>query len=186
MTDPIHDRGKQMEDLFFKQQDEALLQRMRDERGSKEKQEQLSHACGITDSAVIDKLVEVGVTADSLTSVSMIPLVAVAWADKMMEATEQTAILDAAHSVGIEKGSASHELLAGWLKTQPSGELLDAWKGYIKAISEKIDATAMSQLKNSVLGRAEDVAKAAGGFLGFGNKVSEVEQTVIDDLKSAF
>lgn len=186
MSDPIHDRGKQMEDLFFKQRDESLLEKMRSEQEDKEHREQLISASGIDHESVIDALVDVGIHADSLTAVSMIPLVAVAWADRMMESKEVDAILAAAESVGITKGTASYELLNGWLKVQPSPDLLEAWKGYVAAVQDRIDVTAANQLRASVLGRAEEIAKAAGGFLGFGNKISESEQKVLDDLAAAF
>lgn len=186
MSDPVNDRARKMEELFFKKQDVELLERMRAERADKEISDQLMAASGIDNGPVIDALVSVGVTADSMTSVSMIPLVFVAWADRQMEDTEKVAILSAAASVGIKEGTASYQLLAVWLEHRPDHDLLDAWKGYIAAVQDKIEVVAGTQLKNSVLGRAEEVAKAAGGFLGLGNKVSDVERKVLDDLSAAF
>jgi hypothetical protein len=42
------------------------------------------------------------------------------------------------------------------------------------------------KLKEDLLGRARDVAKAAGGLLGMGRKVSKVEQAVLDELETTF
>ena len=184
--DPIHDRGQQLENLFFKQQDAKLLERIRQESENKEQREQLQHASGISDQAALDGLVAVGVTADSLTSVSLIPLVAVAWADRRMEYAEKVAVLKAAETVGLEKDSSGYQVLEGWLANKPSQELLDAWKGYVAAVKEKLDSSAFSQMQSSIMGRAEEVAKAAGGFLGMGNRVSESEQKVLDELAAAF
>ena len=186
MSDQVNERGKLMESLFFKRQDEALLQRLRDNRKDQELKEQLTDACGLKDPAMLDALIHVGVTADSLTAVAMIPLVTVAWADREMQANEKAAILDAADSSGIRKDSPSSELLAAWLHERPDGELLDAWKSYIAAVKKDTDEAAFGQLKNSVLTTAESVAEAAGGILGFGNKVSDAEKKVLDDLASAF
>ena len=65
-------------------------------------------------------------------------------------------------------------------------ELLDAWKSYIAAVKESADATAFGQLKTKVLATAQTVAESAGGLLGFGNKTSDAEKKVLDDLASAF
>ena len=119
-------------------------------------------------------------------SVSLIPLVAVAWADKKMEDAEKAAILQAAEAGGIDPGSASYETMKSWLEQQPGKELLDAWKSYIVAIKDNLEPAVAAQLKTSILGRAESVAKSAGGFLGIGNKVSSEEQKVLGDLANTF
>jgi hypothetical protein len=186
MSDHLKERANAMESLFYKRQDQELLQRIRDERVSKELRDQLSAASGLTDTNAIDSLAEVGVTADSLTAVAMIPLVSVAWADREMQGSEKDAILQAADASGIDQGSSSYELLATWLNDRPDSDLLDAWKSYIQAVKEKSEATMISQLKSVVLGKAKEVAEAAGGILGFGNKTSAAEQKVLDDLESAF
>ena len=186
MSDPIHDRGKQMEDLFFKQKDEALLEKLRAEQDAKEQRQLLISVSGIADGEVIDALIEAGVSAESMTCISMIPLVAVAWADRKMDEGESEAILKAAESVGIDRGSDGFALLVSWLADAPEPSLLDSWKGYVAAVLEKIDETKAGQLKTSVMSRCEEVAKAAGGFLGFGNKISDAEQKVLDDLATVF
>ena len=107
-------------------------------------------------------------------------------ADREMQANEKAAILTAADSSGIAKDSASSELLSAWLVERPAGDLLDAWKGYVAAVKETAEATAFNQLKYSVLDTAKSVAESAGGILGFGNKTSEAEQKVLEDLAAAF
>ena len=186
MSDPVNERGSLMESLFFKRQDEALLQRLRDKRKDQELRDQLMDASGLKDADVLDALIHVGVTADSLTALAMIPLVTVAWADREMQDAEKEAILSAADSAGIGKGTPANELLAAWLTERPAAELLDAWKSYIAAVKDKADATAFGQLKTKVLTSAETIAESAGGILGFGNKTSEAEKKVLEDLASAF
>ena len=186
MSDPVNERGSLMESLFFKRQDQALLQRLRDQRKDQELREQLSDVSGLKDAAALDALIHVGVTADSMTALAMIPLVVVAWADREMQDSEKAAILSAAESTGIGKDSPANELLATWLDHSPSGELLDAWKSYIAAVKESIDASVFNQLKTSVLSTAKTVAESAGGILGFGSKISDAEKKVLDDLSSAF
>lgn len=186
MADHLNDRGKIMESLFYKRQDQELLQRIRDERASKDLQCQLIAASGLDDKETIDALIEVGVTADTLTAVAMIPLVAVAWADRQMEGSEREAILQAADDSGIDKGSSSYDLLNAWLTSRPDSDLLNAWIAYVGSVKEHTDASHVNQLKSVVMGKAQEIAAAAGGILGFGNKISDAEQKVLAELSSAF
>ena len=119
-----------------------------------------------------------------MASVALIPLVAVAWADNKMEENEKEAILKAANEAGVSEGSASHQSIAAWLDNRPDASLTEAWKNYMGALNESIDPVAFNQLKAIVIRRAENVAEAAGGFLGLGNKVSDAERKVIDELAS--
>ena len=186
MDDSLNQRGRAMEDAFFAKSDQALLEKMRAELSVKDASEALQTASGISDASVLDALHENGITPESLTSVSLIPLVAVAWADKKMEDAEKEAILQAADVAGIKAGSPSYETVELWLTSQPSDELLDTWKSYIGSLKGSLDGAAFSQLKSSIIGRAEQIAKSAGGFLGLGDKVSAAERKVLDELATAF
>ena len=159
MDDSLKGRGKAMEDLFFAEKDQQLLNKIKEEAASKDQRDALQSASGIEDAAVLDGLAAAGISPESLTSLSLVPLVAVAWADKKMEDAEKAAILKAAEEGGIDSGSASHATLESWLEKQPGQELLTAWKDYIGAIKGTLEPTATSQLQTSILGRAESVAK---------------------------
>lgn len=186
MDDALHSRGKALEDLFFSEQDKKLLENLKAEIASKEQSEALSTASGIEDEATLKALVDCGITPESLTSVSLIPLVAVAWADKKMEDAEKAAILQAADVAGITTGSASYETMQSWLEKQPGPELLETWKAYIGSLKASLEDAAINQLKSSIVGRAESVAKSAGGFLGLTSPVSGAEEKVIAELNAAF
>lgn len=186
MEDSIHERGKAIENLFFAETDQKLLDKLREEMASDESRQALASAAGIDDAAVLDTFLANNITPVSLASVGLIPLVAVAWADGVMEDSEKNAILQAADIAGIKMGSPSYETLEKWLQTKPAPELLSSWQAYIAAMNTKLEPATMNQLKNGVLERAESIAKAAGGFLGLGNKVSDSERKVLDELAKAF
>ncbi len=183
--DALHDRGKAMEDVFFHDVDQRLMDQIKAELAADENRTELAAATGIEDKAVIGRLIELGISAETLASVGLIPLIAVAWADGKMEANERDAVLRAARESGITEGHASHKLVANWLIHRPGDDLLDTWKDYVVSLKQSLDATSLEQVKNSVIHRAQRVANSAGGFLGLG-RTSKVEQEVIDDLKAAF
>ena len=186
MDDAIQARGKAIEDMFFAENDRQLLDKLRQEMEGKETRASLEAATGISDSATLDALVAINITPETMTTVGLIPLVAVAWADDSMEDSEQSAIMQAADISGIKSGTAAYETLENWLKKKPAPELLETWKAYISSLKDTLEPAALSQLKNSIMERAEGVAKSAGGFLGLGNKVSDVEQKVLNDLEATF
>ena len=152
---------------------------------SEDDRSSLKAASGIEDEAVLQGLVDQGITPESLTAVSLIPLVAVAWADREMADGEKKAILQAANDAGVTSDSTAYSVIEGWLESRPDSELLEAWKSYVASIKDKLDPSATGQLKHSVITRSKEVARAAGGYLGI-SKISSAEQAVIDELEAAF
>ncbi len=185
-NDGLHERGKALEDNFFRERDRELLKRLREGTDSESKRSALTSACGIQDEKVLDELLERGISVENLVAISMVPLIMVAWADDIMEEAEIAAVLKAARGTGIEEGSGAHTMVESWLKEKPDDRLLDTWKDYIGGLRSILADGAFSQLKSSVMDRAHDVAASAGGFLGMGNKISAVEREVLDDLESVF
>ena len=139
MSDFIQERGKALENQFFRAKDQHLLDQIRQEMQDEDSRKALAAASGIQEEGVLAELVENHVSAESLTSVSLIPLVAVAWADHTMEANERRTILTAATSAGIEPGSVAYQLVESWLEEQPAAELFEAWKHYIAALRQTVD-----------------------------------------------
>ena len=69
---------------------------------------------------------------------------------------------------------------------RPDTRVRTAWKDYVNALCSTLSTNARHVLKETVLGRAYQVAEAAGGFLGLSSKVSRSEQAMLDELERAF
>jgi len=173
-------------DAFFHEQDQKLLGQLRARLDRQTKKAQLAEIAGITDEAVLDRLVELNIGPETLAAMELVPLICVAWADRKMDPSEKKAILAAADSIGLTAREELRELLDHWLNRRPGRELLDAWKHYITALCSQLSADERRRLESFVLSHAERVAEAAGGFLGLGNKVSPQEQAVLKELHQAF
>ena len=178
-------RTKQLEDKFFHAHDQELLRALREAKASKERKKALADASGITDDDLLDQLDELDIGGETVVALSLVPLIAVAWADGNIDVKERAAVLAAAQQQGIERGHPGYQLLECWLKRKPDVSLLAVWKDYVGALSQTLSETAKSALKEDILGRARGVAEAAGGLLGLGNKVSKSEQAVLSDLEQA-
>ncbi len=182
----VSGRRIELEEEFFLKRDMELIQALREETASKQRKQALADASGIAHDDLLDQLIELDVSSETVAALSLVPLIAVAWADGSIDAKERIAVLDAAEKQGVEKVHPAYQLLEGWLKQKPDAKLLTAWKNQVAALSQTLDEAAKQNLKDDLLGRARAVAETAGGLLGFGNKVSKSEQTVLDDLEQAF
>jgi hypothetical protein len=181
----LEERGRALENQFYDKQDKEKLAAMKEKLEDQASKEDLRKASGMTDDAVLDKLVHLGLKANTIAALSLVPLIEVAWADGEIQDNERTAILQGAHGKGLEQGTDGYELLQSWLKAKPSSELLDAWEAYIKALASQLNDEQNRLLKNQIVGFAKMVAAAAGGFLGIG-RVSASEEKVLARIETAF
>ena len=181
----LEERGRALENQFFEQENKQKLAAMKDKLDSQKTREELRKASGMSDDAVLDKLVTLGLRANTIAALSLVPLIAVAWADGQIQDNEREAILQGAHGKGLEESSDGYELLQTWLHKKPSDELFTAWEAYIKALSSQLNDEQNRLLKTQIVGFAKMVAAAAGGILGFG-KVSGDEEKTLQRIEAAF
>ena len=121
----------------------------------------------------------------ALITLSLVPLITVAWADGAIQDNERDAILHGAAGKGMEAGTDGHELLSSWLAKKPDDSLFEAWEGYIKSLLAQLNDEQTRLLKKQVVNFASLVAGSAGGFLGVG-KVSGSEQKALARIEAAF
>ncbi|MBP6631767.1 MAG: hypothetical protein KBG28_29220 [Kofleriaceae bacterium] len=181
----LEERGRALEDEFFHKENQKKLAAMQEQLSKQETAAELKKASGMDDDTVIAALVDLGMRANTIAALSLVPLIAVAWADGSIQDNERDAILKGAHGKGIERGSAGYELLDGWLRKKPADSLFAAWEDYIKALASKLSAEQKAQLRGQIVGFAKVIAEAAGGFLGIG-KVSGTEHKVLGRIEAAF
>ncbi|MCB1050332.1 MAG: hypothetical protein H6510_10460 [Acidobacteria bacterium] len=180
------DRRKALEEGFFSRQDQQKIEALRQKAKVQEDKKALAQATGIQDEKVLDHLMGCGVEAETLVAFSLVPLVAVAWADGSLDTREAEAILRSAKDMGIHEDSPAWEILRDWMIHQPDAKLIQTWKDYVFALKAEMKDIALMEIKENILGRARAVAEAAGGFLGLVHKISAAEQAVLDDLSQAF
>jgi uncharacterized tellurite resistance protein B-like protein len=182
----LNDRRRALEESFFAKHNAELQKKLQEKRSFEHRKEHFEQLTGIHNDKILEELAGLDMGDDTLVALSLVPLVQVAWADGTMEDKERKAILKSAHEAGVAEGSDNHVLLDTWLVNKPEAALFGVWKDYVGALVKVLDETSKNELKEKVLERAFKVADAAGGILGLYNRVSKVEQEVLDQLKSAF
>jgi hypothetical protein len=179
----LRDRGRGLEDEFFRREDQRLLERLGQLKAAETAREALAKATGITQPAVLEKLLALGIRAETVAALAVVPLVEVAWADGVLDAKERRAVVERA---GIAKDSTEGALLEAWLDRQPEPKLLTAWTQLVQGMCEHLDPEGIARLKTGLLERARAVAAASGGLFGVGSKVSRAEAEMLTKLEAAF
>ena len=181
----LGERGRALEEEFFRKEDQRLTAKLRELKAKEASREELSRISGIKNTAILDRLVELGIHAETLVALSIVPLAEVAWADGAIDAKEEQAILDRAAKSGVTPGSSNHDLLKSWLERRPEPRLLTAWIHMVQGINENLTAEQVEALRAGLVERVQAVARASGGVLGV-SKVSRAEAEMIRQLESAF
>lgn len=183
-NDSLKERGKELEEAFFRQMNQKLTDKLQAENKKKLDRDAITRLTGITSDELLDKLLELKLGASTVAAFGLLPVVEVAWADGRIDDQEKKAVLEASKQAGLT-GSAA-EIVEAWLKDRPAKAVFDTWKSYIGAICARLGADEKTLMKNEIVGRARTVAEASGGFLGLGSKVSNEEQAVLDKIAKAF
>jgi hypothetical protein len=182
----LRDRGRSLEDEFFRREDKRLLAKLAEMQAAETNRQALAAASGIAAPEVLDKLMALGIRAETLAALSIVPLIEVAWADGSLDAKERQAVLDRAKEVGVAPGSTAHTLLGAWLERRPDPKLLEAWTHMVRGLRERMGPDEVGRLEAGLLDHARAVARASGGVLGMGAKVSAPEAAMLERLRAAF
>lgn len=184
-NDGIHERGTSLEEEFFRREDARLLAQLKERATVDTARSALSKATGIDNPAILDRLLELKIRAETVAALGLAPLVEVAWADGELDAKERAAVLKLASEQGFAAGSIEHALLESWLGRKPEASLIAAWTSLIHGMCAKLRPDEVAKLKASIVGRARAVAAASGGVLGVG-KTSGAEAKVLAQIEKAF
>lgn len=181
----LRERGKALEEKFFKDQEAKAVEALREQIKLKEAQNSLASHAGITDESIVSAMVKQGVDVEAFIAIRMIPLVLMSWASGKVEAAELEILHNHMFSLGIDKNSPVHSLVDGWVKSRPNADLEKAWTSFMSAYLSTLSSEEQASLKNEIITTSIDIAQSEGGFLGIG-KVSSGESELLERLKSVF
>lgn len=181
---PINPDARTLEDAFFQQENVKLLEEMRRKAEREQRRQALREVIKGADDALLDHLLELGINAETILAMVLLPLARVAWADGAIDAKERAMILKAAEERGVAPGTPSRDLLEAWLEREPGPSICAAWSKYIEGFWPQLTPHEQGELRERLLRFARGVAEAAGGFLGLA-KVSAAEKAVLDEIEAA-
>lgn len=174
------------EEKFIKQSESDQVARIRRERQLESlRQEERDGIAKVLHSSddVAAEAMELGFDRETARILHLVPVIQVAWADGVIQADERKQVLEMAAARGINKTSGAYEFLELLLEKRPSDLFFERTN---QVIAHLLQNDETGRETEDLLERARAVAGAAGGFFGFGNKVAEEEQALIDDLSALF
>ena len=127
---------------------------------------------------------ELGIRPSTVLALSLVPLMAVAWADGKLDERERLAVLKAAEQRGVAPDSPGHELLENWLSRAPDPKLFEAWRRYIGSIWGSFTEQQRHEMRVNLMDWMTGVAESAGGFLGLTSKISASERAVLNEVEA--
>lgn len=177
--------ARTLEDLFFYRMNRELQDRHRELARMEHNRRSLSEVSGITGKAILDRLLEVGITPEVLATLAVLPLAEVAWADGRVQKAERDAVLSGAASFGMARGEVDSAILEQWLRRRPPRQLREAWTTYISGLCEGLSPAQRRVLADKLVCRARDVAQAAGKILGIGSGIAAAEKAALARMEEA-
>ena len=81
----LGNRRRALEESFFARQNNKLLEQLRSQSAAEELKKQLSEVSGIEDSETLQQMADADIQPETFAAVSLIPVVAVAWADSTID-----------------------------------------------------------------------------------------------------
>ena len=183
--DQLAERGRSLEDDYFRKKDQELIERLREaaraDRARAETERaraEMAQQTGIGDPELLRDLEARGFTPDTVRLLPLVPAVQVAWAEGGVSAAERDLIVELARSRGVTEGSAADQQLAEWLSARPSDRLFAEATRLIRVV---LEAGTSELTPDELVKHYEAVAAASGGVLGMA-RVSPEERRLLTHL----
>lgn len=141
----------------------------------------------MTDDELIAELNELGIDRTSYRVAALLPLIQVAWADGEIQDKERSSILEIAEGNGMLRG-AGGDVVRGWLQERPTDQALARGRRVLVALVHRhrgIGEELSPDTLDAILGRCEDVARAAGGLFDVAFTVDARERAAIKEIAGA-
>jgi len=182
------ERGRGMEEAYFRQQDAKLIERLHQEAKLEEIAIALAEKLQVDNPDLLRRVMELGVTVDSAPAFFLAPLVQVAWAEGTVTEQERDTVLRLARARGVEVSAPAYAQLREWLRERPVDAIFDTAVEVIKYGFAVLPPEEQEERIKRVVQACHEVATASGGglakVLGLGSGVSSAEASILDTITS--
>jgi len=178
---PLGERGRALEDDYFRKRDRELLDKMRQASAAEAARRELSEKSGLQDPEMLQELQALGFTPETVALLPLVPLVQMAWAEGGVSDAERKLILQLARTRGIEEGSAADRQLADWLSSRPEQQVFSSAARLIRATLESGAASVVPVTADDLVKYCEQIAAASGGMFGI-HRISSEERALLSTI----
>jgi hypothetical protein len=178
---PLAERGRALEDDYFRKKDRELIDKMRQASAAEVARQELSAKSGVQDPQMLQELQALGFTSETVALLPLVPLVQMAWAEGGVSDGERKLILQLARTRGIEEGSAADRQLAAWLSSRPDPQVFSNAFRLIRATLESAPPGVVPLTADDLVKYCEQIAAASGGMFGI-NRISSEERALLSTI----
>ncbi len=178
-------KSQRIVELKFGQLELDLLESYRGCAKQAEVIKQLHEKTGISDRSLMERLYQAGFTADTIEVLTWLPVALVAWASDGVTPDEKVAASVSESASTSVQDNQQMRLYASWFEERPREDLAKLWEDYTIASRQVCDRDQHVAMGHDVLKVATNVARASGGFIGFGS-ISAAEQRVLDRIRHVY
>jgi hypothetical protein len=173
---------KSREAAWFTQKEQELVAKLQERQTRQTQRVTIGEAVGIEDEEILHALQELGYTRETVELLYQIPLVQVAWANGKVTAREREWVLKLAGLRGAAPERPAYQQLTEWLENRPSDDFFQTSLRIIGYLLDTLPEKERQSARLNMVNFCTQIAVVSGGILGFGNKISEAERAVIDDI----
>jgi hypothetical protein len=169
-NDSIRERGRSLEDDYFRKRDRELVEKMRRAAAAEDARKDMSARTGLTDPELLQELEALGFTPETVSLLPLVPAVQMAWAEGGVTDAERKLLIQLARSRKIVEGSVADRMLVDWIERRPSPQVFERALRLVRAM---LSAPGQESALNAddLVKYSEDIASASGGIFGI-NKIS--------------
>jgi hypothetical protein len=181
-NDAIRERGRSLEDDYFRKKDRELVEKMRRAAAAEESRKGLSSKTGLHDPELLKELEALGFTPETVSLLPLVPVVQMAWAEGGVTDAERKLLIRLARTRGIMEGGVADRMLADWMDRRPSPQVFERAMRLVRAMLAS-PAQEGALTADDLVKYAEEIASASGGIFGL-NKISSEERALLASLAS--
>ena len=185
--DMIRERGRSLEEDYFRKKDRELIEKMRQASTAEEDRRELAKKFGVDDPALLQDLKDLGFTPETVSLLPLVPLLRMAWAEGGITSAERDLLVRLARSRGIAEGTEADRQLSAWMARQPDAAVFAHAGRLIRAMLDSRSPETSDLSADDLVDYCERIAAASGGIFGIGRVSAEEKKllaSIAEDLKS--
>jgi hypothetical protein len=183
--DIFEERERAEEAVYFRSQDEKLIEKLRENARLEEIVQALAESLQASNPELLRRVMALGITLETGTAFLLAPLVQVAWAEGRVKDRERDTVLRLARDRGVEEGSPADARLREWLEKRPEDLFFDTAMEVLRAGLSVLPADLREERVRGIVRACHEVAEASGGLaklLGLASGVSHKEEALLDGI----
>jgi hypothetical protein len=177
----LSERGRAMEEEYFRKRDRELVEKLRKAKADDDAKQAMGASTGLKEPALLQALLDLGFTPDTVSLLPLVPVVQMAWAEGGVTKPEYDLVMKLAVARGIAEGSPAHQQLGNWLGTRPPTAVFTGASRLIRAMLASGAEPVSSFTADELVAYCEEIAGASGGVLGLG-RVSAEERALLRSI----